>query len=46
MTIIRCQDSVFLTTDFDDCKKELRANQATFQHPLLARSPRIRPPAS
>jgi hypothetical protein len=34
MTAIRCQDTVFLTTDFDDCVKELRANQATFQAPL------------
>ena len=34
MTAIRCQDTVFLTTDFDDCVQELRANQATFQAPL------------
>jgi hypothetical protein len=34
MTTIRCQDTVFLTMNFDDCVKELRANQAIFQPPL------------
>jgi hypothetical protein len=34
MTAIQCQDTVLLTTDFDDCVKELRANQANFQAPL------------
>jgi hypothetical protein len=34
MTTIRCQDTVFLTADFDDCVKELHSNRATFQSPL------------
>jgi hypothetical protein len=34
MTPLRCHDTVFLTTDFDDCVNELRANHATFQAPL------------
>ena len=34
MTHIQCQDTVFLTTDFDACVKELRANSANFQTPL------------
>lgn len=34
MTAIRCQDTVFFTTDFDRCVEDLRANQATFQTPL------------
>jgi hypothetical protein len=34
MTPIRCQDTVFLTMDFDNCVKELRDNHATFQAPL------------
>jgi hypothetical protein len=34
MTAIQCQDTVFLTTDFDDCVKELRDNHASFQAPL------------
>jgi hypothetical protein len=34
MTPIRCQHTVFLTTDFDDCVKELHSNQAAFQSPL------------
>jgi hypothetical protein len=36
MTPIRCQDIVFLTTDFDDCVNELRSSHATFQAPLHA----------
>jgi hypothetical protein len=43
MTPIRCQDTVFLTTDFDDCVRELRAHHATFQAPLRCT---CRPPAS
>ena len=34
MTHIQCQDSVFLTTDFDACVKELSADSANFQTPL------------
>jgi hypothetical protein len=34
MTAIRCQDTVFLATDFDNCVNELRANHATYQAPL------------
>jgi hypothetical protein len=30
MTTIRCQDTVFRTTHFDDCVKELQAIQANF----------------
>jgi len=43
MTAIRCQDTAFLTTDFDNCVKELRANQASFQAPLHVT---VSPPAS
>jgi hypothetical protein len=34
MNPIRLQDTVFFTTDFDNCVNELRANHATFQVPL------------
>jgi hypothetical protein len=34
MTPIRLQDTAFVTTDFDNCVKELGANHATFQIPL------------
>jgi hypothetical protein len=34
MATIRCQDTVFLTTDFDNCVSELRASHAAFQAPL------------
>jgi hypothetical protein len=34
MTPIRCQDTVFLTMDFDNCVKELKTNHAIFQTPL------------
>ena len=34
MTHIQCQDTVFFTTDFDACLKELSANSANFQTPL------------
>jgi hypothetical protein len=39
MTSIRCQDTVFLTTDFDTCVSELRASHAAFQAPLHATIP-------
>ena len=34
MTAIHCQDTVFLTTDFDACVNELQANQATIRAPI------------
>jgi hypothetical protein len=34
MTHIRLKDTVFFTTDFDNCVNELRANHANFQAPL------------
>jgi hypothetical protein len=34
MTSIRLQDTVFFTTDFDNCVNELQANHAAFQAPL------------
>jgi|SRR5947209_7479468 len=42
MTTIRCRDTVFSTTDFDNCVNELRANQASFQAPLHVTIPRSR----
>jgi len=42
MTPIRLQDTVFFTTDFDNCVNELRANHATFQAPLHVTIPPAR----
>jgi hypothetical protein len=42
MTHIRLPDTVFFTTDFDNCVHELRANHATFQAPLHVTIPPAR----
>jgi hypothetical protein len=42
MTHIRLQDTVFFTTDFDNCVDELRANHANFQAPLHVTIPPAR----
>jgi hypothetical protein len=42
MTPIRIQDTVFFTTDFDNCVNELSANYANFQAPLRVTIPPAR----
>lgn len=42
MTPIRLQDTVFFTTDFDNCVNELSANHANFQAPLHVTIPPAR----
>jgi hypothetical protein len=42
MIPIRCQDTVFIATDFDNCVNELRASHATFQAPLHVTTPPAR----